>query len=115
MADEDNYYADVNCARRRERQNVSKFKSLIATPAVGAVTLPAGARISFVSTAGSTAGDTLATIVGTTTRTIKAKTLAAGARQVLDYAERGVVITPSVGINLYIDQGLNRWAKIAGG
>lgn len=111
MADDDAYC----CERQEQRKNVSHFAALIATPASGVFTMPANGRLSFVSTAGSVAGDTLATLVGSVTRTIKARTLAAGARQVLDYVERGVVITPSVGINVYVDRGLARWAKIAGG
>lgn len=111
MADDDYNY----CDRQRERRNVSTFRSLIATPASGAFTMPAGARISFVATAGAVAGSTLALLVGATSRTIKAKTLAVGDRQVLDYAERGVVITPTVGIAVYVDKGLSKWAKIAQG
>lgn len=107
-------YEDI-CDNRRLRQNISAFTSLIATPAVGAFSMPANARLSFVATSGAAAGDTLATLTGSTTRTIGARTLAVGGRQVLDYVERGVVITPSVGIDVYVDKGLLRWAKIAGG
>lgn len=111
----DDAYEYVNCDRRKQRQNVKAFASLIATPATGAFTMPAGARISFVATAGAAAGDTLATFVGTSNRTIKARLLVANGRQILDYAERGVVITPSTNVDVYVDQGLARWAKIAGG
>lgn len=112
MADNDDYGI---CRRQKQRKAVSAFASLIAAPASGAFTMPAGARLSFVATAGATAGDTLATITGATDRTIEAKTLAAGERQVFDFAERGVVITPSSGIEVDVDQGLARWAKIAEG
>lgn len=117
MSDNDYYggYSAATCRRQQERKAVSAFASLIATPASGAFTMPAGARLSFVATAGATAGDTLATVVGANTRTIKAKTLAAGARQVFDFAERGVVITPSAGIEVDVDTGLAVWAKIAEG
>lgn len=108
--------ADYSCDERQEqRRNVSHFAALIATPASGVFTMPANARLSFVATAGAAAGATLATLAGTSNRTIKAKTLAVGARQVLDYVERSVVITPSSGIDVYVDRGLARWAKIAGG
>lgn len=103
------------CERQRERKAVSAFAALIAIPATGAFTVPAGARISFASSAGSTEGDTLAELVGSTNRTIKAKTLVASEKQILDFVERGVVITPSSGIDVYVDQGLARWAKIAEG
>jgi hypothetical protein len=106
---------DVAYDHRKYRQNVSHFAALIATPASGSVTLPAGARLSFVATAGAVAGSTLATITGPTTRTIGSKGLAAGERQDFDWAERGVVIALHTGVDLYIDQGLCRWAKIATG
>lgn len=112
MAEYDFYAAEC---RAQDRRNVNAFRTLIATPATGVFTMPAGARLSFVATAGATAGDTLATLVGASTRTIHARDLAAGARQVLDYVERGVVITPSAGIEVDVDQGLGRWAKIAEG
>lgn len=117
MADDDSKYgyAAVNCRRQKKRRAVSAFAALIATPASGAFTMPAGARLSFVATAGATAGDTLATLVGTSNRTIKAKTLAAGDRQVLDFVELGVVITPSSGIEVDVDTGLAVWKKIAEG
>lgn len=117
MADDDSKYgyAAVNCRRQKERRAVSAFKALIASPASGAFTMPAGAKLSFVATAGATAGDTLATLVGASNRTIKARTLAAGERQVFDFAERGVVITPSVGVEVDVDSGLAVWKKIAEG
>lgn len=117
MADDDSKYgyAAVNCYRQKERRAISAFAALIATPASGAFTMPAGAKLSFVATAGAAAGDTLATLVGAATRTIKARTLAAGDRQVLDFAERSVVITPSAGIEVDVDTGLAVWKKIAEG
>jgi hypothetical protein len=99
---------------RKERQNVSAFAALIETPAVGAVTLPAGARVSFVAVAGAVAGTPLATVTGTTNRTIGSQGLAAGERQALDYLERAVVITPQAGVDVYVDAGLSVWKKIAG-
>lgn len=116
MSDNDDYRGGYSaCRRQKVRKAVSTFAALIATPASGAFTMPAGARLSFVATAGATAGDTLATIVGPTNRTIIAKDLGTDGRQVFDFAERGVVITPSTGIDVYVDQGLARWAKIAEG
>ncbi len=108
-------YAAVNCYRQKKRKAVSAFAALIASPASGAFTMPAGAKLSFVATAGATAGDTLATITGATNRTIKARTLGIGGRQMFDFAERGVVITPSAGIEVDVDTGLAVWKKIAEG
>lgn len=117
MADNDGNYASgyATCRRQKRRKAVSAFAALIGTPASGAFTMPAGARLSFVATTGAAAGDTLATIVGATDRTIIAKDLAAGDRQVFDFAELGVVITPSSGIEVDVDTGLAVWAKIAEG
>lgn len=106
---------DVVCDHQKYRRNVSEFASLIAAPASGAFTMPAGARLSFVATAGAVAGAALATLAGASNRTIASRGLAAGERQVLDYVERGVVITPSAGIEVDLDQGLSRWGKIAEG
>lgn len=114
MAADDDSYGYTSC-RQKGRKAVSAFASLIKTPASGAFAMPAGARISFVAAAGAIAGSTLATVAGTVTRTIKSKGLAAGVRQIFDSAERGVVITPSTGIEVDVDQGLARWAKIAQG
>lgn len=114
MADEEYSYASDYC-KQKERRAVSAFKKLIGTPATGAFTMPAGARLSFSSAAGSAAGDTLVSIVGTSNRTIKSKGLAANVKQTFDFAERGVVITPSTGVAVFVDQGLARWAKIAQG
>lgn len=70
---------------RKGRQNRTAFAGLIDTPAVGAVTLPAGARLALKSVASATAGTTAATIAGTSNRTIKTPALAAGESMTLDY------------------------------
>lgn len=110
------YDADYEaCCKRKARQDVSAYAALIASPASGTVVLPAGARVSFVATAGATAGDTLAVVTTSTTRTIKARTLAAGERQVLDRLERGASVALSAGINLDIDSGLAVWKTVGEG
>lgn len=111
------YDADYEaCCKRKARQNVSAFAALIASPATGSFVLPAGARLSFVATAGAAAGATLATLTSSTVRTIKAaKLMAAGDRQVLDYAERAVTVDPVSGVDVYIDSGLNVWKKVCEG
>ena len=104
----------VIAKNRKERQNRTAFAALIDTPAVGAVTLPAGARLALKSVAGAIAGTTAATIVGTSNRTIKTPTLAAGESMTLDYVERAAVVTPAAGFEVLLDTGLGRFAKIGG-
>lgn len=100
--------------RRRERQNIAEFRSLVASPAVGAVTMPANARLAFRSTAGAAAGTTAATIAGPSTRTIKTPTLSAGGVTRLECAEVGSVVTPAAGFDVLLDSGLGKLNKIAG-
>lgn len=106
--------AQVIAKNRKERQNRTAFAALIDTPAVGAVTLPAGARLALKSVAGATAGTTAATITGTSNRTIKTPALAAGESMTLDYVERAAVVTPAGGFEVLLDTGLGRFAKIGG-
>lgn len=100
--------------RQQQRRNISAFKALIASPATTPFQMPAGARVSFVVAAGASAGDTLATLAGASNRTIKARALGAGGRQVLDYIERGVTVSPSAGVEVDVDRGLSVWAEIYG-
>lgn len=106
--------AQVIAKNRKGRQNRTAFAVLINTPAVGAVTLPAGARLILKSVASATAGTTAATIAGTSNRTIKTPALAAGESTPLDYVERAAVVTLAAGFELLIDIGLGRFAKIGG-
>ena len=106
--------AQVIAKNRKERQNRTAFAALIDTPAVGAVTLPAGARLALKSVAGATAGTTAATIAGTSNRTIKTPALTAGESMTLDYVERAAVVTPAAGFEVLLDTGLGRFAKIGG-
>lgn len=106
--------AQVIAKNRKERQNRTAFAALIDTPAVGAVTLPAGARLALKSVAGATAGTTAATISGTSNRTIKTPALVAGESMTLDYVERAAVVTPAAGFEVLLDTGLGRFAKIGG-
>lgn len=106
--------AQVIAKNRKGRQNRTAFAALIDTPAVGAVTLPAGARLALKSVAGATAGTTAATIAGTSNRTIKTPALAAGESMTLDHVERAAVVTPAAGFEVLLDTGLGRFAKIGG-
>src|SRR5690348_9746430 len=99
----------INRKRRKERQNVSAFAALIASPAEGAFTMPAGGRLRFVAPEGAVEGDTAAILVGPTTRTIKI-----GATSVvIDWVERDVEVTPESGFGVDVHTGHGRWARIA--
>jgi len=70
--------------QRKERQDISAFATLIASPAADSFTMPAGGKLRFVSEAGATAGTTAAVLTGSTTRTIKTPVLAAGGYVTID-------------------------------
>lgn len=102
--------------KRRRRADVSSFAALVAAPVVGSVTLPANARLGFRRPSGIVAAGTLiATLTGPTTREIRAPALAANEIHVLDYTERGTVVTPAFSFDVLIDSGLGVWRKIAEG
>lgn len=102
-------------ADRKERQNISMFAALIATPAVGAITFPANGRIYLRSVAGCIAGTDAATITGPTARTIETPLLAAGESMNGIYVERGRVVTPATGFEVLLDTGMGRRQKIGEG
>lgn len=107
--------AQVIAKSRKERQDVTAFAALLASPVAGAITLPASARLAFRSVAGASTGTTAATIVGPSNRTIKTPALAAGESMTLDHAERATVVTPTAGFEVLIVIGLGRFAKIGEG
>ena len=120
MAESDSdllFIPEVQLYRKKQKQraNRSNFSALIATPAVGTVTMPANARLAFVAPAGAAAGTTAATITGATVRTVVTPLLQAGDIFPLDYAERGAEVAVSAGFDMYIDMGLSNWVKIAEG
>lgn len=100
--------------QRRFRADTTQFAVLIATPAVGEFAMPARGRIRFVSTSGSSAGDTAGTIVGSNTRTITTPVLAAAGHVVIDGVERGCTVTPDAGYTIEVDIGLGVWKHISG-
>lgn len=101
--------------KARERVNRKAFSALFDNPVSGTITLPAGARLSFVPASPVLEGVTLATVAGSTSRTVKSPGLEAGERLVLDYAERATVVTAASGVVVEIDNGLGRWVKIGEG
>jgi hypothetical protein len=98
---------------QKQRRNVSKFAALIANPATDEVVLPANGRLSVVSVAGCAAGTVAVTTVGVSDRSISTPELDAGGRHPIGYFERAVTVTIESGFELYLDQGLGRWVKIA--
>lgn len=108
---------ELNDFRRdREQTNAVRMKPLIASPAVGAFVMPAGAMVFFKSVAGCAAGTTAATYTTSSgAKLVKTPALASGAAMNGIYIERGVTVTPSNGFDVMIDTGLGRRRKIAGG
>lgn len=107
-------WQSVIAKQRKERQNATAFDKVVAVPVVGAITLPASARLAFRSVAGAISGTTAATVAGATTRTIKTPAMNAGSIIVLDHAERDSVVTPAAGFEVLVDIGLGRFVKIGG-
>lgn len=118
--------------RRAERQDAKAFAALIETPAVGDFAMPASGRLRFVSTAGSAAGTTAATLTGSyytysdvggvitrsassDPREIQTPLLTAGESVVIDRIERAVNVDPELGFDVEVDVGLGVWKKIAEG
>jgi len=99
--------------RRRDRADVSRFKAALASPEESPFVLPAGAAFAFKVLAGSTNGDTIATIVGPSARTIKAPTLSAGAFTRRFRFERATEVTLEADVELWLDTGLARLRKVA--
>lgn len=109
--------------RQKDRANRSQFASLVATPAVGPFTMPANGCIRFVATAGATAGNLAATLVGPfynqakekIDREIRTPALAAGGYVKLDRIEEGVQVEAETGYDVQLDVGQGVWRKIAEG
>jgi hypothetical protein len=99
--------------RRRVRQDVTAFQSLIASPETGSFTMPAGGRLKIVATAGCSRGTVVATLTGVETRNIGAPLLAAGGSMILDHVESGVEVTPVASFDIYVDTGLGVFRAIA--
>lgn len=100
---------------RADRQDRSKYKALLATPVVTTVTLPANASFKFHAIAIAAEGDTVATIVGPTNRTIKTKALVAGGFTNAIYLQRGTVVTLTANFDLMLNVGLGKYLKVCGG
>lgn len=99
--------------RRKDRQDVTRFKGLIATPVTGAVIFPANARVRLRSVAGCAAGTVAATLTGPAVRTLATPLLAAGGSVTVDKVAVDTTLTPSVGFQVLIDTGLGKFRQIA--
>lgn len=103
---------------RRERQDIRKFRALIATPgnlATG-VTLPANAQV-YVSTTSALAARTVLITVNDVDKYSPIQ--AAGRRDLLGFVQRGRVVKKKVGapgtVSVYVQDGLGKLHKIAQG
>lgn len=101
--------------QRKDRANRSLFASLLGTPATGSVKLPANGKLGFRPSADLAAGEPLASIAGPTSRTIESAGLEAGEVQILDWVERGSVVTPPAGVDVMLNIGFGKYQKICEG
>lgn len=107
-----------------ERIIAAYYKTLIATPGTGAITLPFGAYFAIKSIAGNIAGATALTYTGYTgvqtgskptpddDRTVKVPALAAGVFYKIGRIQRAAVVTISTGFELYVNKGLGKYVKV---
>ena len=104
--------------RRRNRQNETKFATLIASPfnmAGGALILPANADLAYSYSVNLSASTLSLSLQNG--RVIKNKALIAGVKTRFGWFERAFKITPSCAVagtlSIYLAQGLGRYALIA--
>jgi len=103
---------------RRERQDLSKFRALIATPGdlAAGVTLPANATV-YVSTTSALVASTALITVNDADRFSPIQ--AANRRDLLGLVQRGRVVKKKVGapgtVSVYVQDGLGKLRKIAQG
>lgn len=100
---------------RSDRQDRSKYKTLLATPALTTVTLPANAQFCFKAIGIAADGATVATITGPTNRTIKTKALVAGGFTNTIYLQRASVVTLNSNFDLMLNIGLGKYKKVGRG
>lgn len=100
---------------RKERQDASAFSTLIATPAPGFFRMPAKGRLKIVSLLGCIAGSTMATITGSSIRTIKSPLLTVGGYLILDNVDASAIVDPPANFDVYVDIGLNVFRKVCTG
>jgi hypothetical protein len=100
---------------RKLRQNVSAFRSLIATPAATTVQLPASGMFAVMNPAGASNGATALTVAGGQSHTIKVPALAAGEFRLIGKLERSTEVVMTAGFDLYLDTGLGKLRKVVDG
>lgn len=100
--------------RQKERRAASALASLLATPATAEFTMPVSCMVR-LRTVNAIEDDPVLglTLTGPTTRSISCPPGAAGSG-VSVYIERGTVVTPEAGFELYFDSGMGRYRKIYG-
>ena len=96
---------------RRERQDASKFKALIAAPALLTTVLPATGMFAIAAVAGKAAGAAV-TIVGPRTHNLQNPLLAANQRYLIGRIERKSTVTIAAGLDLYVDVGNGKFKRI---
>jgi hypothetical protein len=100
--------------RQKERRATSALAALIASPATAEFTMPCSGMFR-LRTVDAIVGDPVlgVTLTGPTTRTISCPAGSAGSG-VSVYVERGTVVTPEAGFELYADVGMGHFRKIYG-
>lgn len=95
--------------RRKERQNLSAFDSVIRNPIAGPLTLPANAHLYVRS---SVALEVITEAMTTPRGTLSTPALRAGQIYELGYFERGAQVEVLNGLELLVTTGLGRYAVV---
>lgn len=100
--------------KQRARRANSAIAALIAEPASAEFTMPVSSMVRLRTVEAIEDDPVLGlTLTGPTTRSISCPPGAAGSG-VSVYIERGTVVTPEAGFELYHDNGMGKFSKIYG-
>lgn len=100
--------------KQKGRRATSAFAALVAEPATAEFTMPVSGMVRLRTISAIEDDPVLGlTLTGPTTREISCPPGSAGSG-VSVYIERGTVVTPEAGFELYHDGGLGKFSKIYG-
>lgn len=106
-------WREINAERQQTRQDVSAFKSFMKTPVSGSFRLPANCELVVRALNPVEIGAQIASIGDRTLFTPVAMDV--GATRRIGYFSRGLLVSLTNNFDLYIDQGLGVYKRIASG
>jgi hypothetical protein len=106
---------DAVTSERQYRQQVSRYKSAIASPPLTTLTIPATARFAIASRAGNAALASALTVTGPTARTVGVPIMVTAQRRQIGLLHRGAVVNINAALDLYVDTGIGQWKRVLRG